>query len=106
MTFSVLHGRVACATCDLRPRLAGSRGMFLPRFAHLSRRHLRHQLFARPNLQSRVPCRTALPIRVMSTDLSPLRNALDKAKSPYLLQHKDNPVAVSVHLRCFLVSTE
>lgn len=69
--------------------------MFLPRLAHLSRRHLLYQLSSRPNLQSRVPSRTALPIRIMSTDLSPLRNALDKAKSPYLLQHKDNPVAVS-----------
>lgn len=31
----------------------------------------------------------------MSTTAEPLRNVLAKSKSPYLLQHKDNPVAVS-----------
>jgi hypothetical protein len=31
-----------------------------------------------------------------AADLPPLTNTLDKAKSPYLLQHKNNPVAVSI----------
>lgn len=33
--------------------------------------------------------------RIMST-IQPLTNVLKDSKSPYLLQHKDNPVAVSV----------
>lgn len=32
----------------------------------------------------------------MSTSREPLRNVLGDSKSPYLLQHKDNPVAVSI----------
>jgi hypothetical protein len=32
----------------------------------------------------------------MSTSTEPLKNVLGESKSPYLLQHKDNPVAVSL----------
>jgi hypothetical protein len=38
---------------------------------------------------------SVLSKNAMSTSTAPLKNVLAQSKSPYLLQHKDNPVAVS-----------
>lgn len=46
--------------------------------------------------------RPVISARAMASTVEPLRNVLAQSKSPYLLQHKDNPVAVCSMLLIYL----